>query len=246
MFPAGTIRKIWNKIRYNSGNFLEVFNQNRKPFIKEISLSKRWITMVSLNAKPTIFINPERCIGCRHCEIACAVEHSKSKNLFSAIFEDPRPQPRIHVLPMGAYNVPMNCRHCDGAPCVEVCPTGALYHDEDGAVMIKPDKCIGCKMCAIVCPFGIPEFDYLTGIMFKCDMCPDRRAEGRPPACVEACKTGALQFGTIDEIVNTVRKATAEKIIKLKEGEYEEEYNGWDLFRALNFEIIKINEGGSE
>ncbi|GAB6102446.1 hypothetical protein JCM16138_16690 [Thermococcus atlanticus] len=112
--------------------------------------------------------------------------------------------------------------------------------------MIKPDKCIGCKMCAIVCPFGIPEFDYLTGIMFKCDMCPDRRAEGRPPACVEACKTGALQFGTIDEIVNTVRKATAEKIIKLKEGEYEEEYNGWDLFRALNFEIIKINEGGSE
>ena len=198
------------------------------------------------DSKPTIFINPAKCIGCRHCEIACAVEHSQSKDLFSVIFEDPLPLPRIHILPMGAYNVPMNCRHCDGAPCVEVCPTGALYHDEDGAVMITPEKCIGCKMCAIVCPFGIPEFEVLNGVMFKCDMCPDRRAEGRPPACVEACKTGALQFGTIDEIVSNVRKETAEKIIKLKEGTYEEEYNGWDLFRSMQAEIIRINEGESK
>ncbi len=201
---------------------------------------------MSTDSKPTIFINPAKCIGCRHCEIACAVEHSQSKDLFSAIFENPLPQPRIHVLPMGAYNVPMNCRHCENAPCMEVCPTGAIFKDEDGAVLVDTSKCIGCKMCAIVCPFGIPEFDALNGVMFKCDMCPDRRAEGRLPACVEACKTGALQFGTIDEIVSKVRKEKAEQIVKLKEGKIEDEYSGWDLFRSMQTVLIRINEGDSK
>ncbi|WP_367270842.1 4Fe-4S binding protein [Thermococcus sp.] len=58
------------------------------------------------DSKPTIFINPAKCIGCRQCEIACAVEHSQSKDLFSAIFEDPLPLPRIHILPMEPTTYP--------------------------------------------------------------------------------------------------------------------------------------------
>lgn len=172
----------------------------------------------------TVFVNPENCIGCRHCEIACAVEHSQTKDVLTAFFENPIPQPRIHVEPGVTFTTfPNKCRHCDPAPCMQVCPTGALYRDEEtGSVLLDGYKCISCGMCAIACPFDVITFNKVWDVKldkeinYKCDHCIDRQRQGDIPACVEACKTQALVFGEINEIVKrgrqdfTIRMTTAE------------------------------------
>ena len=162
----------------------------------------------------TVFVHPERCIGCRHCEMACAIEHSKSQDLFGILFETPRSKPRIHVeLGIDFMTFPNRCRHCDPAPCMQVCPTGALHRDvETGSVLVNYNTCIGCAMCAMVCPFDIISFDQVWSIHLdhevntKCDHCIDRQRAGNIPACVEACKTGALEFGDANDIIRSSRK----------------------------------------
>jgi len=162
----------------------------------------------------TVFVNPEKCIGCRHCEIACAVEHSQTKDVLTAFFEDPVPQSRIHVEPgVNLATFPNKCRHCDPAPCMQACPTGALYRDQStGSVLLDGYKCIACGMCAIACPFDVITFHQVWNVKvrreinFKCDHCVERQARGEIPACVEACKTEALEFGEINEIVKRGRR----------------------------------------
>ncbi|WP_048058224.1 4Fe-4S dicluster domain-containing protein [Pyrococcus yayanosii] len=153
-------------------------------------------------ARKTIFIDFSKCIECRACEVACEREHDGRS--FISVFEWQE---------MAA--MALNCRHCEKAPCVEVCPTNALYRDEDGAVLLAPQKCIGCLMCGIVCPFGIPELDLINKIMMKCDLCAHRRAEGKLPACVETCPTDALFYGDFNEIIRERRKKFTEKAIEL-------------------------------
>jgi len=151
----------------------------------------------------TVIVRPERCVGCLQCRIACAVEHSASKNLFAAISEATRPQARLRIYP-GSRNLafPNKCRHCDPAPCLEVCIAGAIKRDPvRGTVDIDPQRCISCAMCAMACPFGVLSFGPVhlapdkTAVALKCDQCPDREKEGKVPACVAACKVGALTYG---------------------------------------------------
>jgi carbon-monoxide dehydrogenase iron sulfur subunit len=158
----------------------------------------------------TVFINPERCIGCRQCEFACAVAHSQSKNAALALAEDPVPKSRIHVSPGWAYNmsVPSRCRHCDPAPCEQVCPTGAMAHDKaHGLVLVDVHKCIACAMCAMVCPFDAVTFHAQANgmparvVATKCDGCVERLDNGQVPACVDACKVDALLFGDLNTLV---------------------------------------------
>ena len=162
----------------------------------------------------TVFVQPEQCIGCRHCEVACAIEHSQSKDLFGMLQEVPQSRPRIHVeVGVNFLTFPNRCWHCDPAPCMQVCPTNALYRDEaTGSVLINYAKCIDCEACAIACPFGIIEFHNVYQVQFsrevnaKCDNCIDRQNEGGIPACVEACKTNALLFGETNELIRNSRK----------------------------------------
>lgn len=158
----------------------------------------------------TTFVAVEHCIGCRQCELACAVEHSKSKSPARAAWEEPKPTPRIFVHPGPTPNraIPVRCHHCDPAPCERVCPTGALFRDEILSLVLQaPGKCISCAMCAMVCPFDVITFHprpngapvRVTAV--KCDGCVERRAKGRAPACVEACKTGALLFGELNALI---------------------------------------------
>lgn len=157
----------------------------------------------------TVFVQTDRCIGCRQCEIACAVEHSASKDAARAVFERPLPKPRIHVESGGHFNTsfPGRCRHCDPAPCIGACPTAAMHRDPDlGFVLVDGGKCIACAMCAMVCPFDAVTFHPSAT---KCDGCVERVREGRVPACVEACKTGALGFGDLNEIVRAGRARSA-------------------------------------
>jgi carbon-monoxide dehydrogenase iron sulfur subunit len=165
----------------------------------------------------TVFVNPERCVGCKHCQIACAVEHSESKNLYGAVSEQPTPRPRVLVEP-GLHldsSFPNKCRHCNPAPCMAVCPTGALSRDAAMDIVLVDDtKCIACAMCAMVCPFDVLTF-YTVGTKLaavKCDHCIERQRVGEVPACVEACKTGALVFGDLNELAKLARTKLAQAV----------------------------------
>lgn len=170
----------------------------------------------------TVFIHPERCIGCKQCEAACAVAHSQSKNLFFAVFEDPPPKPRIHAEPGLALNTafPNKCRHCNPAPCQSVCPTAAIFRPSDypDIVVVEATKCIACGMCAMVCPFDVITYHasaaapYKTAVAIKCDHCIERQRQGGIPACVEACKVGALEFGEVNVLMKAARQRYSEKV----------------------------------
>lgn len=96
-----------------------------------------------------IFVRLDRCLGCKSCEMACAVEHSTSKSLFGSISEKPGPVRRIYVEKAEGQNVPLLCRHCLEASCVAVCRTGALFQDPvTGVVDRNEERCVGCWMCA--------------------------------------------------------------------------------------------------
>jgi len=174
----------------------------------------------------TVFVHPERCVGCKQCEIACAVEHSLSKDLYQAVFETPKPRPRIHVAP-GIYlntSFPNKCRHCDPAPCMAVCPTAAISRNADlDIVLIDGNKCITCAMCAMVCPFDVIRY-YQAAVLqldrtvaLKCDHCIERQQQGEIPACVEVCKVGALDFGDINELVKSASARLA-KVVSVATG----------------------------
>lgn len=94
------------------------------------------------------------------------------------------------------------CMHCTNAACVTVCPSGALYYNNDfKTVGMDREKCIGCKECIAACPFEIPRYDAKTEKVYKCDMCESRITSGLAPACVKACPTGALKWGDKETIL---------------------------------------------
>ena len=139
-------------------------------------------------------IDITRCLGCHSCELACAVEHSRSKQLSGAIEESPPPGYRVSVIGVDNAVGPLQCGHCDDAPCVLVCPSGALVKSEDGPVLLNDELCVGCRLCLISCPFGVIYSNVEGKAVIKCDLCLDRLALGDNPACVTACPTGALRF----------------------------------------------------
>lgn len=163
----------------------------------------------------TVYVDPERCIGCLQCEIECAREHSVSHDLGRAFLEEPVPRKRIHVEPgpVATTSFPNKCRHCDPAPCQGVCPAGAISRDAElDLILVDPMRCIGCAMCAMVCPFDVITFYPLvegpsveTAVAVKCDGCEARVRRGENPACVDACKVDALVFGEINELVGRGR-----------------------------------------
>lgn len=101
---------------------------------------------------------------------------------------------------------PVRCMHCKDAPCVQVCPTGALYHHPDGFTALDPSKCNGCGYCTQFCPFDVPRLKdkdlWGKGVATKCTFCEDRTTNGEVPACAHACPTGAITFGDRAELLS--------------------------------------------
>jgi len=160
-----------------------------------------------------IYVDPERCMGCHTCEMACAVAHSESKDLFKAIYEEPRSKPRVVVEAVGRTSVPLQCRHCEDAPCVAVCPTRAMAKLEDGPVVVREELCIGCKACILVCPFGAVAMGPGGKVAHKCDLCIERLEAGEEPACASSCPTGALRFVPAEEVAREARRRAAERFL---------------------------------
>jgi len=138
-----------------------------------------------------ILVDLTKCLGCKSCELSCAVARgSKAKTLTGALASGEKPQSRVRVVQVEGAALPIQCRHCLDAPCLDACPAGALRRDpETEMVLLNEDRCIGCYMCVMVCPFGV-VVPTPGGAVTKCDRC----WQWERLACVEACPTGALIY----------------------------------------------------
>ena len=154
-----------------------------------------------------------RCIECRSCEIACKSEN----NLPPLRLGEGGPKWRgvIRIGPKEVDGklhmsfVSLSCLHCARPACEVVCPAGAISkRSEDGIVVVDENKCIGCRYCAMACPFGAPQFGE-DGRMQKCNYCLERTAKGLATACAAVCPGGALFSGTLEELSELAREKAA-------------------------------------
>lgn len=146
-----------------------------------------------------VFLIMNRCLGCEECIEACRRENSSSL---------------CYVESFRGIPVPFRCAHCADAPCEKVCPTEAIFI-QDGIVLVDDEKCIGCRSCELMCPWGVPIYNEKTRKIMKCDMCIERQLAGKIPACVEICPAKCLVFGEISEFETEYREKTA---IRLEKG----------------------------
>lgn len=179
-----------------------------------------------------LVIDLDTCVGCHACVTACKGWNTENYGVPLSDTDAYGSEPigtflnRIHsyeVEPTGGgcsqtVHFPKSCLHCEDAPCVTVCPTGASYkRSEDGIVLVNEDACIGCGLCAWACPYGARELDLAAGVMKKCTLCVDRiynenlPEEDRVPACVRTCPAGARHFGDFADPESNVSKLTAER-----------------------------------
>jgi len=147
-------------------------------------------------------IDTKRCVGCADCVVACKTENNVPEGYCrDCIVQDIQ----------GAFpDVQMEirserCNHCENAPCVRCCPTGASHIEEGGIVLVEHDKCTGCKACIAACPYGA-RYVHPDGYVDKCTFCVHRLREGLLPACVEVCPTKAMHFGDLDDPKSEVSK----------------------------------------
>ena len=140
-----------------------------------------------------LYIDPNRCIGCRACEQACS-ECPGHGGI-----------PMIHLdfldRAESVQTAPTVCMHCDDPACASVCPADAIKVDAEGVVLsAMAERCIGCGNCVLACPFGVPKLDPHRDLMMKCDLCYDRTSVGQRPMCATVCPSGALFYGTREEV----------------------------------------------
>ncbi|QLE87449.1 4Fe-4S dicluster domain-containing protein [Shewanella sp. Scap07] len=151
-----------------------------------------------------VFADPNQCIGCRTCEVACVLSHQKISRVES--LDSSKFYPRLSLVRNGDVTTPIMCRQCEDAPCEQVCPNNAIYR-ENGQVHVIQSRCIGCKTCSVACPYGamnvvafaapqsgpseLFKMNTIKAQALKCDLC-ETRSQG--PACVEVCPTNAIRM----------------------------------------------------
>ncbi len=150
-----------------------------------------------------LFVDPEKCTGCRICETVCSIGHEKVANPSRA---------RIHIVKwetIGLY-VPMVCQQCESPLCEAVCPVDAPKRDpKTGAMLVDYDVCVGCRMCMIACPLGGVGFDKKAKKVIKCDLCDG------DPKCVEFCEPKALQYVEATTATLVRKRGAAQRLSEL-------------------------------
>lgn len=160
-----------------------------------------------------MLIDVTRCVGCGQCRDAC-----QTKNGHPLSEEETLSAQRWNVLQTRDVSegetryVRRMCMHCEDPACASVCPVTALRKTEAGPVVYDPAKCMGCRYCMFACPFSVPtyEWDDRTPRVQKCFMCYERLAEGKLPACVEACPAEASVFGEREAMLEEARRRIQE------------------------------------
>ncbi len=174
-------------------------------------------------AEKATLIDVSKCIACRGCQVACKqwnqLPAEATKN--TGTYENP-PDLSSNTVTRVIFREVLvegqlkwlfrkhQCMHCTKAPCVELCPSDAIYKNEFGFTEINPEKCIGCGVCEKFCPFNVPRLDYETHKARKCSFCLDRVANKLEPACVKTCPTGALKFGDRQQLLDYAHQVMAQ------------------------------------
>ncbi|MCA8868789.1 MAG: 4Fe-4S dicluster domain-containing protein [Rhodobacteraceae bacterium] len=176
-----------------------------------------------------LVIDLDTCVGCHACVINCKEWNTSNYGAPLSDMDAYGEKPvgtflnRVHTYEVKqpgrtaqTVHFPKSCLHCEAAPCVTVCPTGASYKRvEDGIVLVNESDCIGCGLCAWACPYGAREMDRAEGVMKKCTLCVDRIYNDnipeidRIPACVRTCPAGARHFGDFADPDSHVSRLSA-------------------------------------
>ncbi|MBM7035918.1 cytochrome c nitrite reductase Fe-S protein [Vibrio ulleungensis] len=153
------------------------------------------------------------CIGCTACTDACREVNDVPEGV--SRLEITRSDPKGEYPNTDYQFNRTSCQHCDNAPCVYVCPTGAAYTDAaTGIVDVDNDKCVGCGYCLAACPYQVRFFNPETKSADKCNFCRDTNlAQGKLPACVEKCPTKALTFGDLNDPDSDINKVLNNKTV---------------------------------
>ncbi len=181
-------------------------------------------TRIEPGKKYGFFTDTTVCIGCKACEVACkewnalpadnlslsGMSYDNTRELSANTWrhvmfveklggDGSRP---TEMPPFQSSWLMMSdvCKHCANAPCLEACPTGALFKTEFDTVVVQQDICNGCGYCVPSCPFGVVDLNMLDGKAHKCTLCYDRLKGGFEPACAKACPTDSIQFGELEEL----------------------------------------------
>ncbi|MBX2881177.1 MAG: 4Fe-4S dicluster domain-containing protein [Granulosicoccus sp.] len=130
-----------------------------------------------------LILNADLCTSCLQCEMACSFENEGQ-------FNPAHSRIKVFEFEHGRRSIPYTCTQCEEAWCMKACPTNAItINAELGTKVVNDDKCVGCKVCTMACPYGTINFNSSSGKVIKCDLCDGN------PACVEACPTGAITYG---------------------------------------------------
>lgn len=159
--------------------------------------------------KNCLVIDLDRCSGCDSCVAACKLENNVDLGIYYNSVMAVGPAGTFPDIEM--YWMPLQCQQCENPGCIEVCPTGASYRDEEtGVVLINAEECIGCETCLTGCPYNVRTLNKTTNVVEKCTLCYQRHAdENWEPACVHNCCCGARSFGDIDDPESAASKAIA-------------------------------------
>jgi formate dehydrogenase iron-sulfur subunit len=175
------------------------------------------------------FTDTTLCIGCKACEVACkewnslpadddrlsGMSYDNTRRLSSTTwrhvaFIEKEVRDNTQQAFQGSWLMLSDvCKHCSPAPCLEACPTGAIFRTEFDTVVVQQDICNGCGYCVPACPFGVVAMDDDDGKAHKCTLCYDRMKGGLEPACAKSCPTDSIQFGEVEAL-----QAHAEKRVQ--------------------------------
>jgi len=185
----------------------------------------------STDRKLGLVIDLDICVGCHACVVACKEWNTGGYGAPLSDQDAYGDEPvgswlnRVHTFevkpenaPARVVHFPKSCLHCEDAPCVTVCPTGASFkRSDDGIVLVNEDSCIGCGLCAWACPYGAREMDGAEKVMKKCTLCVDRiyneniPEEDRTPSCVRTCPAKARHFGDLADPTSDVSIMVADR-----------------------------------
>jgi Fe-S-cluster-containing dehydrogenase component/formate-dependent nitrite reductase membrane component NrfD len=161
-------------------------------------------------------IDNRKCIGCHACTVACKSEHEVplGVNRTWVKYVEKGEYPNTRRL----FSV-MRCNHCTDAPCVDICPVGAMFVREDGIVDFNNERCIGCKSCTQACPYNAIYINPVNNTAAKCNYCAHRVDAGLRPACVNVCPQEAIVCGDMDDPTSDVAKLMSRQTVMARKPE---------------------------
>jgi Fe-S-cluster-containing dehydrogenase component len=202
-----------------------------------------------------VLVDTTLCKGCRACEAACSeANHNPAPPPAPEVLDtDRRTSPgAFTVVNRAGENAPdgsrrfakQQCMHCVAPGCASACPVKAIEKQPSGPVTYDATKCMGCRYCMVACPFGVPKYEYeaLAPRVRKCTFCFERQLQGKGPACVEVCPTGALKFGTRAELLDEAKRRVygTDRYVAHVYGEHEAGGTNWLYVSDVPFEKLAL------